>query len=395
MRILVFSQYFWPENFIINDLVLELKNHYKVEVLTGKPNYPTGVFYKGYNFFNKTNEIYQDVRINRVPIIPRFKSSKINLFINYISFIFFSFFGLIILNFKKRFNKHDIFFLYAPSPLISLISVFFLKKIFGIKIFIWVQDLWPKVIDNKINNSFLKKIIYHLSVYIYKKSDIILVQNISYKEYLINQLNISQHKIHLLSNWSPIEDKFDYLYKDRQYLKLIFTGNIGEPQNLKDLIAISQELEKYKVIIHIYGEGRYKSKLAKQIKQNNISNIVIFSPLQIDNLTKKMQDYDAGLITLKSEYNHTIPSKFQFYLSSGLPIIGSIDGEVNSIVNKNSLGICSKANDPLNLKNIIIQFSELSYEQKKIMALNAFNYYKHNYSKNKNINLLRNYFEKL
>ena len=51
MRILIVSQYFWPENFRINDLAIELVNRgYKVDVLTGQPNYPEGKFYVGYSF---------------------------------------------------------------------------------------------------------------------------------------------------------------------------------------------------------------------------------------------------------------------------------------------------------------------------------------------------------
>ena len=45
MRLLVVTQYFWRENFRINDLVAELvgRGHH-VTVLTGHPNYPAGEF---------------------------------------------------------------------------------------------------------------------------------------------------------------------------------------------------------------------------------------------------------------------------------------------------------------------------------------------------------------
>ena len=41
MKILIVSQYFWPEDFRINDLALNLveKGH-EVLVITGNPNYP-------------------------------------------------------------------------------------------------------------------------------------------------------------------------------------------------------------------------------------------------------------------------------------------------------------------------------------------------------------------
>ncbi|MDC3312286.1 glycosyltransferase WbuB, partial [Alphaproteobacteria bacterium] len=43
MRILIITQYFWPENFRINDLATELaKRGHQITVLTGYPNYPEG-----------------------------------------------------------------------------------------------------------------------------------------------------------------------------------------------------------------------------------------------------------------------------------------------------------------------------------------------------------------
>ena len=57
MHILVVTQYFWPENFRINDLTLGLlERGHQVTVLTGAPNYPGGSFFKGYGVFNKEED---------------------------------------------------------------------------------------------------------------------------------------------------------------------------------------------------------------------------------------------------------------------------------------------------------------------------------------------------
>lgn len=54
MHILIVSQYFWPENFRINDLALGLQERgHQVTVLTGIPNYPNGSVFDGYGYFNK------------------------------------------------------------------------------------------------------------------------------------------------------------------------------------------------------------------------------------------------------------------------------------------------------------------------------------------------------
>ena len=101
MRILIISQYFYPENFRINDLCKGLKDQgHKVSVLTAKPNYPNGIFFEGYNFLNKPLDSYNGIKIFRSPIIPRGKGSGIRLFINYISFVIFGIIRLLSINEK-------------------------------------------------------------------------------------------------------------------------------------------------------------------------------------------------------------------------------------------------------------------------------------------------------
>ena len=91
-HILVISQYFFPEQFRINDICEEwVKRGYKVTVVTGIPNYPQGKYYKDYGLFEKRNEIYKGIDIIRIPLIPRGNSS-IMLALNYVSFVISGFF---------------------------------------------------------------------------------------------------------------------------------------------------------------------------------------------------------------------------------------------------------------------------------------------------------------
>ena len=87
MRILIVTQNFYPEFFKSNDIAFELANRgYEVEVLTGIPNYPEGVFYEGYGIFKKRKQVVNGVKIYRAYNIPRGKkASKGKLFLNYLS----------------------------------------------------------------------------------------------------------------------------------------------------------------------------------------------------------------------------------------------------------------------------------------------------------------------
>ena len=153
MKILVVSQYFYPENFRINDLCKGLKEQgHSVSVLTAKPNYPNGVFFEGYSFLNKSLDNYNGIKIYRSPIIPRGNGSGIRLFINYISFVIFGIIRLLSIN-----EKFDRVLVYAPSPItVGYIGAFAAFK-FRAKSYLWVHDLWPESVKDAggINNKLI------------------------------------------------------------------------------------------------------------------------------------------------------------------------------------------------------------------------------------------------
>ena len=87
-RILIYTNHYFPEQFKINDVVDWLKgDDFKIRVVTGMPNYPSGVIYSGYGIFSKkSNEIKDNLIINRLPLIPRGSGSKLFIVINYLSY---------------------------------------------------------------------------------------------------------------------------------------------------------------------------------------------------------------------------------------------------------------------------------------------------------------------
>ena len=87
MRILVVSQYFWPENFRVNDLVKEwVQRGHQVTVLTGIPNYPAGKVFDAYRDQPSAFASFEGAEVVRVPILPR-DSGGLRLMLNYLSFV--------------------------------------------------------------------------------------------------------------------------------------------------------------------------------------------------------------------------------------------------------------------------------------------------------------------
>ncbi len=358
-----------------------------MEVLTAIPNYPEGKFYKGYNFFNKHTEIIEGVKINRSRIIPRMGANKISLSLNYLSFIFF---GIIRLFFLK--GMFDRIFIFAPSPItVGLVGSIAAKK-FKAKSILWVQDLWPESVEvaGKINNRLILKFISFLTKLTYNYCDLILVQSKYFIEHIVNQ-KIPINKIKYLPNYSSDS----YLKKNniqeniKNYFNeftITFAGNIGAAQNLEILIKVAQKLKKKSEILKfvIIGSGRNLTNLKNKIKNNHVENYFHFvgriDPEFISSYFKLSDVLFISLIKSKI-FSLTIPSKLQTYLSYGKPIIGSIDGVSNEIINSSNSGYASNADDSEKLYKNIIKMKNLNKSELINMGKNASIYYKQNFSK--------------
>lgn len=382
MRILLISQYFWPENFRINDLCIGLqKRGHKITVLTGKPNYPNGKYFKGYKLLNKKIEYWNNIKIYRSNIILRGNGKGINLFLNYISFVFTATMKLFFIN-----EKFDKILIYAPSPITVAIPGIFAKKIFKIKSYLWVHDLWPESIKSAggIESRFILESINNLTKWIYTKIDFILIQSNGFRSYLNKQL-VNDNKIiyypYYAEEFYKIE-KPENKYREQlpKGFNLIFAGNIGEGQSFPILLKAASIIKekKYKINWIIFGDGRLKEFVKDQIKKYNLQeNFILKDSLPAIEMPKYFSCADALLVSLKKNeiFSITIPGKLQSYLACGRPIIGSLDGIGAEIILNSGSGLVGKADSPDELVIAILKFYHLPELEKIEMGQNARKYY--------------------
>ena len=344
LKILIVSQYFWPENFRVNDIATYFKkNGANVEILTGKPNYPGGNIYKDYKNNPSKYLDFNGCKVFRVPMYPRKNGSNTNLFFNYLSFLLSSiFFG--ILNYRKK--KFDYIFTFGTSPLTVALTSIILSKICRSKNCLWVLDLWPEIIFELgvLKGKFLEKILSKLIIYIFNKMDIILAQSESYVE-LIKQKIINKDKVYYFPSWPEIIQKQSgnlnkIEIKDKDKLKIFFTGSIGDAQNFRVIIDIISKTSHLNLKWFIIGGGRRFKELIKLRNINKLENLELIDFLEPSKIVQYQQVADVLFLSLKNGkvLSSTIPGKFSTYLKYKKPILGLISGEVNSLINKYEVG---------------------------------------------------------
>ena len=401
-KVLIISQYFWPENFRINEIVkfLRSKNYY-VTVITGLPNYPDGKLFKEFSQNTEYFSKYCGAEIIRVPIILRERSTKINLFLNYLSFnfssIFFSF-----LKIRKR--KYDIIFTFGTSPVtVSLTSIFY-RNYFKAKHVLWLLDVWPeiifelKILKNKILFYFLKRIVN----FIYSRTDLILAQSKSFVEIVKSEIYKNDiSKIKFFPSWSElplVKLKKKKPILDKNFFNILFAGNLGEAQNFPLIVDVFHKLRYNKNIrLTILGSGRNEFETKLIVKKYNLSNIFFIPQVQLHEVSSYLDSADALLISLKSgrTISSTIPGKLQTYLSTGKPIIGLIDGEVKDIIKNYNLGFATNSTNLDFICKNILNIVNLDNRSKYIIRKNSFKLLNTIFNKKKIFEQLLNYFKQV
>jgi glycosyltransferase involved in cell wall biosynthesis len=392
MKFLIVSQYFWPEEFRINDLAFELvKKGHEVSVITGNPNYPKGEFNEGYGFKYLT-ETYNGVKIFRVPIFPR-KNNSIMLVLNYLSFIFF---GGVFAYFHKE--KYDKVFSVNYSPITAILPAIVYCKKNKVKLSIWVQDLWPESIiaASKIQSKSIQKWIGKLVKFIYLNSDLIFVSNYDFKSSIIEK-GISGEKIKFLPNWA------ENIYSSNKELKpvrkdfnipdgfvIMFAGNLGEAQDL-DAVLKAAELTKENHSIQwvFIGDGRKFKYLKETVTEKKLTKTVsLLGRYPTENMPSFFKLADMMLVSLKDEhiFSLTIPGKIQSYMASSKPILAMLNGAGSKVILEANCGIVANAGDYKKLAKNVLKSYTLSNEKLKNYGSNAFKFYIKNYSKEKIIN---------
>lgn len=403
MKILVVTQYFWPEEFRINDICEGLvKKGHEVEVLTGLPNYPYGKLFDGYSFFSRGEKEYKNIKINRCYLVERGQNSSIKLALNYVSFVISSLFHIP----KMMKKKFDNIFVFQVSPITTAIPAIILSRLKKIPSSIYIQDLWPETFYSiiNINNEAIRKILKKICISIYNSFDQILIASEGYKEILINK-GIKEDKILYLPQWA--EDIYsqkdthenNLIDKQKNDFIVTFAGNIGKAQSVDTIIEAANLCKSNKNIKWIIlGDGSEFENIKSLVNKYDLKETVkLLGRKPSTDMPKYFSESDALIVTLKNTdiLRITLPAKVQSYMASGKPIIGAIGGAGKSIIEDSNCGLVVEAEDFNGLYEKVMELYEMEKEDRLLYGVNGKEYFKFNFERNMLLDRLETYLETL
>ena len=392
MRILLLSQYFWPETFIINDVVRILHEQgYEVVVATGKPNYPDGKVFEGYRAWGLQRERYLDnIEVLRVPLWPRGEGGAKNLILNYLSFVAA---GLLFLPWMLRKHKFDAILVFAPSPITQVIPAILLKWLKKAKLALWVQDLWPESLSATgfVKNPQLLNAVGWMVKALYRHCDTLLVQSRAFIEpvaryaahekiqYYPNSIDTRLQAACIPSIPQDLRDLLE------QHFCVVFAGNLGTAQALETIVQAATHLrDDPDIRLVLVGSGSRLAWLQAQKQACGLDNLVLPGRFPMEAMPQIFERSSALLVSLTDEevFSQTIPSKIQAYLAAGRPIIASMNGEGARVVREARAGFASPAEQVLPLVANIRAMRALGCAERIAMGSSGKAYFDANFEMN-------------
>lgn len=359
MRILLVTQYFYPENFKSNDLGFELvKRGHQVDALVGIPNYPEGKYYKGYGIFKKRHEVVNGVNVYRTFQAPRGKGGW-RLPINYFSYVLSACIDVL---FYFGWRKYDCIIGHEPSPIFQAYPAIWVSRMRKIPFYFWVLDIWPDAMRSGggMKNEWILGWVDNRVKKIYARCTKILISSKRFTESILPKGDFAD-KIEYFPNWSE-----DILSMNQTYeiprlpdgFNIMIAGNLGKSQNLDAVAEAMLAMKDTPEVKWLFiGDGSRKQWLDNFIKDNGLEEIAYtYGRFPFEAMPAFYKAADAMLVTLRGGFPHlgmVVPARLQSYMSAGKPVLAMIGPGGADIIKEADCGYAVDAGDSQGLVRVI------------------------------------------
>lgn len=345
------TQWFPPEPAQISDGLarsLQSRGH-TVNVLTGIPNYPTGVVPEGYKAWKPVTERSDGITVRRAPLFPSHDSSAVKRMLNYVSWaVSATFFGF------RTLKRSDVAIVYS-GPATGALPVMVWRRLARTPYVLMIQDLWP---DSVLATGFLTRGIVRriadttlswFCSWSYKSAAHIVVISPGAIA-LLESRGVPREKISLVYNWA--EESIAYASVDpadaraefglpKDAFVISYAGNYGLAQGL-DVVLKAARLVKDLTDVHFLfvGDGLEAESLKELADSLGCQRVTFAGPVPHKRMTSVQSASDVQLISLTDDplFRITMPSKVQSILASGTAAVAIAAGDAANVVDQSGAG---------------------------------------------------------
>ena len=383
MRIMYLTQWFEPEPNIVKGLAfvrgLEAAGH-EVTVVTGFPNYPTGRLYPGYRLRILRRETIDGVRIVRLPLYPSHDASSLRRSLNFLSF-FVS--ALVYCLFRRE--RFDLAYVYHPPITVGLAAALagYVRRL---PFMLDVQDLWPDSVaaTGMAGAGRLIGPLRRLCDFVYARAAAIIVQSEGMRRVLIER-DVPAKKVTTVRNWAEaefhrplVDDSLREANAGR--FMVVYGGNLGRAQALETVIDAAAILQQRRddIEIVLYGDGVEERSLRDLAARSSVTNLRFAGRISQPAIMSAFAASDALLLHLADDplFAITIPSKTQFYLAMGRPIVAGVVGEAAELLRDSGAALVVPPGDAAALAAAIGDLADMPRERREVMGAEGPRFYR-------------------
>ena len=366
-RILYLTQWFDPEPMMKGiGFVRALQDQgYSVEVLTGFPNYPTGTLAPGYKLSLYKLEVLEGVRVHRVFLYPSHDHSSFGRALNFLSFFLST---LVFCLFNA--HRYDAIYVFHPPITVGLsaaLSGFVTRRPFLLDI----QDLWPDSVGASGMNGTrgMARILGPICDFVHRRAALVIGQSKAMTECLIER-GVERIRTATIFNWADEDAARPRGIYDVSRLEFdghfnfVFGGNLGRVQGLETLVHAAKRaaLEVPEIQLTLIGDGVERERLANLITEISADNVKLRAAVPRNQIGDVFAAADVLVLHLTNDplFEITVPSKTQFYMAMGKPILIGVSGEAARIVTSAEAGLATLPENIEAMADAMVQLARTS-----------------------------------
>lgn len=345
-------------------------------VLTSLPSYPFGRIYEGYRNKFYSAEIWDGVKIIRLPVLPSHSPSFLKRGLFYLT----SSMSILVYLALTMARPADVTIAYLP-PLSTAFPALIMKKLRKAKFMVWIHDMWPETLEEAgVKNKKILAGIGRAADHIYRKASHIMVLSDGFKSNLIGK-GVPDGKISTIPNWSdpaapplqmPNKEDFAQFGLQAGRFYILYAGNLGEMQALEAVIdAYSLMPNEPDIMLLLLGTGTRKEKLMRRVDERNLADRVRFlGRVSPEEVPAYYALADALIVHIRDSklFQITIPHKIYEYMLAAKPVIAAIRGDARAEVLRAGVGLACEPQDPKSIADAILELKRLPAEERAAMG---------------------------
>ena len=344
MRVLIVTHYFPPETGAPQARLEALARTWAadgdtVTVLTGMPNYPTGVLPPEYRHAIRRREKQDGYRVLRTWVHATPNEGVGRKTLSHLSFMASS-----VLLGARASGPADVVVVSSPT-FFSIGAAWLLARRKRARLVLDIRDLWPAIFAELgvLTSRWIIGPLERLELAAYRAADEVVVVSQGFRDNLISR-GVSPGKVHVIPNGVTLSG-FGRTTAHEPELRgrlgagpgdclVLYLGTHGISQGLLEITKTAARLAAYPVHFAFVGEGADKTRLERRVGELGLRNVTMLPGAPHAEVPSLLAAADICLVPLRDVplFAATIPSKMFEYLAAGKAVVGSVAGEAAQIL---------------------------------------------------------------